>query len=72
MSLDGVAYEVDAVLVGETVSLRYDPSKPGRSIQVWLKGSRVQEAKVVDVRANCFVRREQPGLKLSDLAGKEE
>ncbi len=78
VSLNGIAYEVDAALVGETVALRYDPSRPGRPVQVWLKGTRVQEAKVVDTHANCFVRRERPAgaarpaLKLSDLAGKEE
>jgi len=76
VSLHGIAYEVDAALVGETVTLRYDPWRPGRPVQVWLKGAQVQEAKVVDTRANCFVRRErpaaEPGLKLSDLAGKEE
>lgn len=73
VSLDGIAYEVEAALVGETVTLRYDPSRPGRPVQVWMKGAKIHDAKVVDVRANCFVRREQPaGLKLSDLAGKEE
>jgi len=77
VSLGGLIYEVGAALVGEAVVLRYDPSRPGRPVQVWLKGARVQEAKVVDTYANCFVRREQPsverpGLKLSDLAGKEE
>jgi transposase InsO family protein len=78
VSLGGIAYEVDAALVGETVTLRFDPSRPGRSVQVWLKGQKVHDAKVVDVRSNCFVRRERPalpeatGLKLSDLAGKED
>jgi hypothetical protein len=28
VALDGIAYEVDATLVGETVVLRYDPSRP--------------------------------------------
>ena len=72
VSLDSVVYEVDAALVGEAVVLRYDPSKPGRAIQVWLKGKKVQDAKVVDVHANCFVKREKPeGLRLADLAKKE-
>jgi transposase InsO family protein len=72
VSLDGVAYEVDAMLVGEVVTLRYDPAKPGRAIQVWAKGEKVQDAKVVDAHANCFVKREKPeGLRLADLAGKE-
>ena len=73
VSLDGVIYEVDAALVGEVVVLRYDPSKPGRSVQVWAKGAFVHNAKVVDVHANCFVRREKPeGLRLADLEKDED
>jgi putative transposase len=71
VSLNGVAYEVDAALVDETVVLRYDPAKPGRAVQVWAKGALVQEAKVVDVHGNCFVKREKPqGLRLADLDEK--
>jgi hypothetical protein len=73
VSLGGVVYEVDAALVGEVVTLRHDPSKPGRTVQVWTKGKKVQDAKVVDVHANCFVKREKPeGLRLADLAKKED
>ncbi|HXK11617.1 MAG TPA: DDE-type integrase/transposase/recombinase [Vicinamibacteria bacterium] len=73
VSLHGVVYEVDATLVDEAVLLRYDPARPGRRIQVWFKGARVHDAKVVDVHANCFVRRERPeGLRLADLADKED
>jgi transposase InsO family protein len=73
VSLDGIVYEVDATLVGEVVTLRHDPSKPGRTVQVWTKGKLVQEAKVVDVHANCFVKREKrEGLRLADLAKKED
>jgi len=73
VSLHSVVYEVDATLVDEAVVLRYDPARPGRRIQVWFKGARVQDAKVVDVHANCFVRRERPeGLRLADLADKED
>ncbi|MCB9576617.1 MAG: DDE-type integrase/transposase/recombinase [Polyangiaceae bacterium] len=59
VSLDGVVYEVDAVLVGDTVVLRYDPSRPRdrRNVQVWHRGSQIQLAKRVDAYANCFVRR---------------
>ena len=72
VSLDGMVYEVDATLVGETVLLRYDPAKPGRQVQVWAKGVFVQDAKVVDVHANCFVRRERPeGLRLAELAKED-
>lgn len=73
VSLDAVVYEVEAALVGETVTLRFDPSKPGRAVQVWLKGEKIQDAKVVDVHGNCFVKREKPeGLRLADLAKKED
>lgn len=72
VSLSGTVYEVDAALVGEAVTLRYDPSKPGRLVQVWAKGQRVHDAKVVDVHANCFVKRERPeGLRLADLHEQE-
>lgn len=40
VSLDGLAYEVDAALVGEVVTLRYDPAKPGRAVQVWPRAPR--------------------------------
>ena len=73
VSLGGIVYEVDAALVGEVVVLRHDPAKLGRSVQVWLKGARAKDAKVVDVHANCFVKREKPeGLRLADLAKKED
>ncbi len=73
VSLDAVVYEVEAALVGETVTLRFDPSKPGRAVQVWLKGEKIQDAKVVDVHGNCFVKREKPeGLRLADLDKKED
>ncbi|WP_242396297.1 DDE-type integrase/transposase/recombinase [Anaeromyxobacter oryzisoli] len=73
VSLGGVIYEVDAALVGAVVTLRYDPSKPGRAVQVWAKGEKIQDARLVDVHANCFVKREQPeGLRLADLAGEED
>jgi putative transposase len=73
VSLDGLVYEVDAALVGEAVTLRYDSARPGRPIQVWLKGERLRDAKLVDVHANCFVKRDQPaGLRLADLDEKED
>jgi len=60
VSLDGVAYEVDAMLVGETVVLRYDPARAReqRVVQVWHRGRQIQTARRVDVYANCFVRRD--------------
>jgi hypothetical protein len=82
VSLEGVLYEVDAILVGETVALRYDPARKDRSIQVWHEKQRVQIAKPVDSYANCFVKRRTsreplevegavvepaPGLRLRDF-----
>jgi transposase InsO family protein len=73
VSLDGAVYEVDAALVGEAVTLRFDPTRPGRSMQVWAKGERTGDARLVDVHANCFVKRDQPaGLRLADLDAKED
>jgi len=58
ISLQGIVYEVDASLVGETVSLRFDPSRHGRGIDVYFKGRKIEQAKRVDLYANCFVRRD--------------
>jgi len=88
VSLNGVVYEVEAALVGETVTLRYDPAAPpGRALQVCHPGQPTQLAKPVDLYANCFVKRQRPswtlspdapapqppsGLKLRDLHDPEE
>jgi len=63
VSLHGVVFEVDAALVGETVTLRYDPSYLTRGVQVHYQGRPYAVAKRVDVYANCFVRRDH-GTKL--------
>jgi hypothetical protein len=66
VSLDGLVYEVDAALIGERVTLRYDPSAPaGRPIQVWHAGRQIQCAKPVDLYANCFVKRNRPSWTLN-------
>jgi hypothetical protein len=87
LSLNGVAYEVDASLVGETVTLRFDPTRCGQPVDVYFKGRRVEQAKRVDLYANCFVKRDHTtkalhadgklddppaGLSLRDLAPPEE
>jgi transposase InsO family protein len=85
ISLYGVVYEVDAALVRETVTLRFDPSRLGRPIQVWHRGQHVQDAKRLDAYANCFVQRGRSnvlsissppnapptGLRLRDFDKKE-
>lgn len=58
ISLHGIVYEVDASLVGETVTLRFDPSRPGRPLDVYFKGRKIEQARRVDLYANCFVRRD--------------
>lgn len=59
VTLDGVAFEVDAALVGERVLLRYDAGRPPnkRTVEVWHRGERVEIARRVDALANCFVKR---------------
>lgn len=57
VSLHGQVYEVDASLVGQRVTLRYDPSQPQAPIQVVHNGQFVEQARQVDLYANCFVKR---------------
>ncbi|NJN40701.1 MAG: DDE-type integrase/transposase/recombinase [Gammaproteobacteria bacterium] len=59
VTLDGVAYEADASLIGERVMLRYDAARrpDKRTVEVWHRGKRVEIAKRVDVLANCHVKR---------------
>jgi len=66
VSLNGVVYEVDAALVGETVTLRFDPSAPPqRPLQVCHQGQVCRLARVVETYTNCFVKRERPSRTLS-------
>jgi putative transposase len=61
VSLNGVVYEVDAALVGETVTLRFDPgAAPERPVQICHQGRFVEQATVVELYANCFVKRSRP------------
>jgi type II secretory pathway predicted ATPase ExeA len=48
VSLNGLVYEVDASLVGATVTLRFEPATQQRGVQVWHGGRKVQDAKVVN------------------------
>jgi transposase InsO family protein len=72
VSLKGKVYEVDAALVGQTVTLRYDPHKTGAPVDVWLGGKKVQRAEVVDLYANCFVRRNHDSKNLEPSCGPDE
>jgi hypothetical protein len=61
VSLNGTLFEVDAALVGQTVTLRHDPSvSASRGIEVWHEGRFVERARALDAYANCFVRRNRP------------
>ena len=61
VSLNGTLFEVDAALVGHTVTLRYDPgAPPARGVQVWHEDKFVSRATPLDAYANCFVRRNRP------------
>ncbi len=65
VSLNGVVYEVDAALIGEKVTLRFDPgAAPERPLQVWHKGKPIEQAKPVQLYANCFVKRNRPAWTL--------
>lgn len=66
VTLDGVAFEVDAALVGERVCLRFDPAKKPdkRTVEVWHQGRRIEVARRVDVLANCHVKRNGNTRKL--------
>ncbi len=68
VSLDAQLYEVEAVLVDETVTLRFDPADR-RTVQVWHDGRRAEDARWVDLRANCFVKRnpDRPTMRLTDI-----
>jgi hypothetical protein len=68
--LNGTVFEVDATLVGETVTLRFDPAVPAsRGIQVCKDNAFVGIAKPVDAYANCFVRRNRPSRNIDLLPG---
>ena len=73
VSLNGVVYEVDAALVGEKVTLRFDPAAaPERPVQVCHKGQHIELAKPVETYANCFVKRNRPSWTLSTDAPAPE
>ena len=65
VSLNGTVFEVDAALVGETVTLRFDPSAPtSRGVEVWHQDKFIARAMPLDAYANCFVRRNRPSRTL--------
>ena len=66
VSLAGVVYEVDAALVGEKVTLRYDPAAPpGRPVEVWHEHRRLADATPLDAYANCLRQTSPPLAQLA-------
>ena len=61
VSLHSRLFEVDASLIGEKVTLRYDPSRPDAPVQVVHKGCLIEKARQVDIYANCSVKRQRRG-----------
>jgi putative transposase len=57
VSLHGQVFEVDPSLIGQRVTLRYDPTQPQAPVQVIHNGQFVEQARRVDLYANCFVKR---------------
>ena len=65
VSLNGRVYEVDAVLVGEKVTLRYDPeAPPSRPLDVVHDGKPAGKATGLDAYANTAVRRTYPAREI--------
>ena len=61
VSLHGRLFEVDATLIGEKVTLRYDPARPDAAVQVVHNGRTIEKARQVDIYANCSVKRQRQG-----------
>ena len=52
-------YEVEAALVGQRVTVRYDPSRPEAPVQVVRQGQAIEQARQADLYANCQVKRQR-------------
>ena len=65
VSLNGRLYEVDPLLVGQTVILRYDPGvPPTRPLQVLHNGADAGLATILDAYANASVKRARPSRQI--------
>ena len=73
VSLNGRVYEVDAVLVGHKVTLRYDPDAPAeRPLDVVHDGKPAGTATRLDAYANTAVRRSGPAKEIEAAAPPPE
>ena len=65
LSLHGRLYEVDPLLVGHTVTVRYDPAaSPKRPLQVLHNGAEAGQATILDAYANASVKRSRPSRQI--------
>lgn len=68
VSLNGTLFEVDPTLVGERVTLRFNPANSDSPVNVLHLGKFIETAKPVDLYANCFVKRHRrSGVIDSDM-----
>ena len=75
VSLKSRLYEADPALVGETVTLRFDPAAPERPLKVVHDGRDAGLATPLDVHANAAARRGGPpasSIAFRDLDGNRE
>ena len=59
VSLKGRLFEVDAALVGENVTLRFNPATPKAPVQILHQGTFIEHARLLDLYANCHVKRDR-------------
>ena len=73
VSLNGRLYEADAVLVGQTVTVRYDPgAPPTRALQLVHDGQPAGRATPLDAYANAAVKRARPSRRIESTAPAPE
>lgn len=64
VSLNGRLYEADAVLVGQTVTVRYDPgAPPTRPVLLVHEGRPAGRATPLDAYANAAMKRARPSRR---------
>lgn len=74
-TLDGILYEVPAVLKGKIIKVRFSPFQPLRTLELLYEGRSYGEAHVVDTYANTRVKRDRrddpaAGLNAREPAGR--
>ncbi|TVQ41573.1 MAG: hypothetical protein EA384_00125 [Spirochaetaceae bacterium] len=76
VTLDGALFEVPSDLIGERITLRYDPQRPPerRRLHIIRSGECIGEARLVDSYANAKVRRTDNSrqVEITDIPGEED